>query len=321
MIRNLIWLILPLALLAACAEEDLTTSPETPLAVQATWPVIREGDSGQTVRTAQYLLRHRGQSLSVDAQFGPGTAGAVRNFQSANSLPVDGIVGPNNWSALSETVRQGDVSDAVRAVQSELGVTVDGDFGPNTAQAVRNFQSANGLTVDGIVGPNTWTTLVGGSGSNPGGGTDRASLAQRILEGGRVELLPYSPINSGSSDGADARSNIRDTAAGGAAQRSCYGNAPCGSVNLDTRMLSGMLSVANSYSVRVTSIAGGSHSATSRHYAGISFDVDIINGQGVSSSNPYSDNVMQRCRDAGATEVLGPGDGGHSGHVHCAWSR
>jgi peptidoglycan hydrolase-like protein with peptidoglycan-binding domain len=38
----------------------------------------------------------------------------------------------------------------------------DGDYGPATAQAVKNLQTDKGLTVDGIVGANTWANLIKG---------------------------------------------------------------------------------------------------------------------------------------------------------------
>lgn len=49
--------------------------------------------------------------------------------------------------------------DAVRALQTLLGATVDGDFGPKTLQAVIAFQKSHKLTPDGIVGPKTWQAL------------------------------------------------------------------------------------------------------------------------------------------------------------------
>lgn len=61
------------------------------------------------------------------------------------------------------TVKQGDLSPAVRSAQALLNlhapVTVDGDFGPATHNAVVNFQKIMGLAADGIVGPQTWTSL------------------------------------------------------------------------------------------------------------------------------------------------------------------
>jgi hypothetical protein len=133
-----------------------------------TWPVKRRGDTGEAVRSIQYLLRARGYSLAVDGIFGSETEARVKSFQQSKGLTVDGIVGNQTWEALIITVRSGSTGDAVRAVQRQLnargyGLVVDGIFGSATDRAVRDFQSRNGLTVDGIVGPNTWCKLVGGT--------------------------------------------------------------------------------------------------------------------------------------------------------------
>jgi hypothetical protein len=132
------------------------------------WPVRRLGDTGEAVRSIQYLLRARGYSLSVDGIFGSITEARVKSFQQSKGLTVDGIVGNQTWEALVITVQSGSTGDAVRAVQSQLntrgyGLAVDGIFGSATTAAVRDFQSRNGLAVDGIVGPNTWCKLVGGT--------------------------------------------------------------------------------------------------------------------------------------------------------------
>jgi Transglycosylase-like domain/Putative peptidoglycan binding domain len=63
-------------------------------------------------------------------------------------------------SASSEVVvKRGDRGDAVRKVQTALGVGADGVFGPVTERAVKSFQRSNGLVVDGIVGPQTRAAL------------------------------------------------------------------------------------------------------------------------------------------------------------------
>lgn len=129
------------------------------------WPTTRSGQSGERVRSGQYLLRARGQNVTVDGAYGSGTGTAVSAFQSGAGLTPDGVVGSATWERLILTVRQGDSGDAVRAVQSQLrargyAVSVDGAFGPGTESAVRSFQTGRGLTLDGVVGPNTWLALV-----------------------------------------------------------------------------------------------------------------------------------------------------------------
>jgi peptidoglycan hydrolase-like protein with peptidoglycan-binding domain len=234
-------------------------------------------------------------------------------------------------AASMPTLRRGSSGSAVSDLQRRLSAAgfnsgaVDGIFGSLTEAAVRSFQGARRLGVDGIVGPNTWGALLGAAPPNaPGvpGTASRVQLAQQVLNHSGISLWSRSPTNSSRTDGADAHSNVSDTAAGRAAQRSGYENAPGGEVQLDPRMLAAMLELAKSYRFGVTSIAGGSHSVNSRHYAGIAFDTYEINGVGVTSSNPHFRGFMQKCSELGAVEVLGPGhDAAHADHVHCAWPR
>ncbi|MFE7269078.1 protein kinase [Streptomyces sp. NPDC057623] len=61
------------------------------------------GDEGQRVVQVQCMLTKRGYSVGgsgVDGQFGADTESAVRLFQSDKGLVVDGEVGPNTWAAL-----------------------------------------------------------------------------------------------------------------------------------------------------------------------------------------------------------------------------
>jgi peptidoglycan hydrolase-like protein with peptidoglycan-binding domain len=54
------------------------------------------------------------------------------------------------------TLRRPVVDDLVKVVQTKVGVTADGTFGPKTEAAVRVFQRNHSLVPDGIVGPKTW---------------------------------------------------------------------------------------------------------------------------------------------------------------------
>lgn len=66
------------------------------------------------------------------------------------------------------TISVGSTGDVVRRAQRglrrtpDLGLAVDGIFGPATEKAVKEFQEGAGLTVDGIVGPHTWNALPDG---------------------------------------------------------------------------------------------------------------------------------------------------------------
>lgn len=61
---------------------------------------ISQGDTGPEVRQLQYLLVKKGYKLAIDGQFGQMTDSAARAFQNQHKLIVDGVVGPNTWSAL-----------------------------------------------------------------------------------------------------------------------------------------------------------------------------------------------------------------------------
>jgi peptidoglycan hydrolase-like protein with peptidoglycan-binding domain len=63
---------------------------------------IDQGSTGQPVRALQVLLRDKFgyNAVNLDADFGPITDAAVRDFQDEYDLTVDGIVGPDTWQAL-----------------------------------------------------------------------------------------------------------------------------------------------------------------------------------------------------------------------------
>jgi peptidoglycan hydrolase-like protein with peptidoglycan-binding domain len=58
-----------------------------------------------------------------------------------------------------KVVKLGSDGVDVKYLQKKLGITADGDFGPNTKAAVVAFQKKHGLTADGIVGPKTWKAV------------------------------------------------------------------------------------------------------------------------------------------------------------------
>jgi putative chitinase len=59
------------------------------------------------------------------------------------------------------TLRKGAKGDGVKMMQTALGISADGSFGPGTEKALKAWQAKNGLTADGIAGPMTLAKLLG----------------------------------------------------------------------------------------------------------------------------------------------------------------
>lgn len=74
------------------------------------------------------------------------------------TLPPPTPIPPTTPGGLP-TLQRGDRGDAVKRVQSKLGLSADGVFGARTEAAVRQFQRDHNLVPDGIVGPRTWAAL------------------------------------------------------------------------------------------------------------------------------------------------------------------
>ena len=153
------------------------------LSLAATHPLLKIGSTGAAVSYLQASLTKLGYNPGpIDGIFGSKTDAAVRSFQKAKGLVVDGIVGNNTWAAIDKalqnpptptptptpthpTLKIGSTGSEVRYLQTsltKLGYNpgpIDGIFGPKTDAAVRSFQKSKGLVVDGIVGKNTWAAI------------------------------------------------------------------------------------------------------------------------------------------------------------------
>jgi peptidoglycan DL-endopeptidase CwlO len=97
------------------------------------------------------------------------TVRAVRAFQSAHGLEVDGVPGPLTWARLDaeyagnpgdRVFRHGDRGHVISSLQWALGLPATGRYGLATRSAVRRFQRSHGLVVDGEAGPRTQQALV-----------------------------------------------------------------------------------------------------------------------------------------------------------------
>ncbi len=142
-------------------------------------PLLKKGSSGTYVKELQQLLTKLGFNPGpIDGIFGALTDAAVKTFQAAKSLTVDGLVGPMTWAALDganegpppavrPVLRRGSTGESVTELQQALSMLgynpgpIDGIFGFKTEASVRLFQNANELSADGIVGPKTWAAIDG----------------------------------------------------------------------------------------------------------------------------------------------------------------
>jgi N-acetylmuramoyl-L-alanine amidase len=140
--------------------------------------VLGPGAEAEAVRDLQHRLATAGfETTSAEAgTYGDATAAAVRAFQTARGLRVDGICGRQTWSSLVEAgYRLGDRllyhrtpmlrGDDVLELQEKLNALgfdagrADGIFGPHTAEALREFQRNVAAVPDGICGPESIAAL------------------------------------------------------------------------------------------------------------------------------------------------------------------
>lgn len=100
------------------------------------------------------------RSLRHFATFGRGWTRRVEGVRGvAKAMAFDGPEGGRPAATPVTVVRRGSTGDWVRKLQEALGITADGDFGPQTEAALRAFQEAEGIAVDGVAGPVTYRAL------------------------------------------------------------------------------------------------------------------------------------------------------------------
>jgi peptidoglycan hydrolase-like protein with peptidoglycan-binding domain len=63
-------------------------------------PLLQVGATGDAVKTLQQGLVNAGYPVGTDGNFGPGTQNAVKQFQQAQGLTADGVVGAQTLNKL-----------------------------------------------------------------------------------------------------------------------------------------------------------------------------------------------------------------------------
>ena len=138
------------------------------------------------LQVALKALHH--YSGGIDGINGARTKRAVRRYQRAHRLPVDGVAGPRTRRKLgargrpsfgSRAMSKGDRGWDVAALQWLLRKRgfkpngTDGGFGANTEAAVRRAQNRYGLATDGVAGSSTINSLKRGRGPRRGSSTSQ----------------------------------------------------------------------------------------------------------------------------------------------------
>ena len=135
-------------------------------------PVLKKGSTDPAVRDLQEALKTLGHDPGpVDGIFGAKTESAVKKFQQAQEIAADGVVGRVTWINIDEAdqshpvLKAGSTGLPVRRLQSRMSAVgfntggVDGRFGAKIEAAVKKLQQDYNLTVDGVVGPQTWQVV------------------------------------------------------------------------------------------------------------------------------------------------------------------
>lgn len=184
-----------------------------PQALAATkYTTLEFGSRGSDVLQLQKALLELGFNPNgTDGKFGRGTETAVKAYQAARGLEVDGKAGTLTLTMLygetsgesgtittpvttnPNTLKYGDSGSRVTELQTalvKLGYNtngVDGRFGAGTQRAVISFQKGNGLEADGLAGTKTLELLyakANGSGSSSGSSSGTSTGLTRTLRRG-----------------------------------------------------------------------------------------------------------------------------------------
>lgn len=146
-----------------------TTEPSSPAAAKIlaplkTQPTLRRGSKGAGVVSLQLMLKQLEYlDAKVDGDFGAKTDAAVRAFQQAEGLVVDGIVGPKTLQMLGVAADKLEVEEVVAEPtekpfnhividEAQQYVFVREKGGPNKGPEVEMFQKA----VDGVASGEPW---------------------------------------------------------------------------------------------------------------------------------------------------------------------
>ena len=160
----------------AASSSEITTDLNLPQ-IALTLPNLSWGNAGPMVGYLQQALNVLiGAGLVVDSDFGPATQQAVRDFQAANGLAVDGIVGPNTWTEILIVLNAGGhtnlliqiaggTTGSTAAAPGVAGVAapIGGAANANVGQFMAGIRFVESSGNYQAVGPDTFLGRAGGA--------------------------------------------------------------------------------------------------------------------------------------------------------------
>ena len=137
---------------AKAFNEAVASGQLQPATAQSTQTV-----TGPAVAELQRVMARLGYySGPIDGVYGAGTVAGVEAMQKALGVNADGIYGPETHAALKNKGHY--VVVEIQTALAEYGYytgPIDGAYGPATTEAVKKLQTDLGVTVDGRFGPDT----------------------------------------------------------------------------------------------------------------------------------------------------------------------
>ena len=109
---------------------------------------IKRGSKGETVKKMQQLLMATGYALpkyGADGSFGAESEEALRRFQEANGLAVDGICGPKTWAVLQAEDEPGTEHFKLREFACRDGSAVPRAYWGNVRALMAELEKIRGV--------------------------------------------------------------------------------------------------------------------------------------------------------------------------------
>jgi len=137
----------------AGGDEGSSTTQSAPVASESgsSSEKLRQGDSGASVEALQSALNAQGADLPETGYFGSMTDAAVQDFQAANGLQVDGVVGPETHGALgSDSSSEGTPTAGATAVPTSAASGTGSSIVDAARSAIGTPYSWGGSSLGGM---------------------------------------------------------------------------------------------------------------------------------------------------------------------------